>query len=90
MPFLNGKRVSNKEWREARGDAPADWKDAFGYNDGSEPAPDPEAEPVAEEPKPRRRGGRRKKAQADAVAAVTGLDISLDGDDEGSNSEESE
>jgi hypothetical protein len=84
MPYLNGKKVTNEEWLAAT-QAPAQgWKDAFGYDDGT----DPVDEPVAEEPPKPKRRGRGKKAEVEAVVAdVTGLDITLDDDDDDTDTE---
>jgi hypothetical protein len=72
MPYLNGKKVSNEAWVEAKSGAAVGWKDAFGYQDG--PAAEPEPEPEAE-PKKRVRGAGKKQEAKAALAAVTGLDI---------------
>jgi len=93
MPYLNGKKVSNAEWIAAKnaGNKPG-WKEAFGYNDGSEESAE-ESAPVVESAPARTRRPRTRKAQTEAaVAAVTGLDIDLDDDEssEESTTEESE
>lgn len=86
MPYLNGRKVSNEEWLAATTTDAVDWKEATGYNDGSDPVEAPEEEA----PKPKRRG-RGKKAEVEAVVAdVTGLDISLDGEDEDEDTDETE
>lgn len=79
MPFINGKRVTNAEFIRHNSGEAVGWRDAFGYADGSpaEQAPEPVEEPRT----PRRRGSRKKAAEA-ALNAVTGLDITLDGEDQ--------
>jgi hypothetical protein len=80
MPYWEGKRVSNAEWRRLRGDKPLTWKEAVGYGSAEEaPAVEPEAEP--EKPRRQRRQGTKKADAEAAVAAITGLDINL-GDEE--------
>lgn len=99
MPYINGKRVSNEEWRAYHSPGGATgWKEAFGWVDGDEPEPEPEA-PAA--PSPRKRSAGKKAAAEAAVAAATGLDINIeatledlsgfdpDDDVESSNDEES-
>jgi len=80
MPFFNGKKVSNSEYRRLKGGGTGvGWKDAFGYNDGSEPPP--EQEPEAPSPKKRTRSTKRSEQAKSAAAALTGLDITLPGDE---------
>jgi hypothetical protein len=82
MPYLNGKRVSNDEYIEAKSGSSVDWKDAFGHNDG-----EAVSEPEAEEPKRRpRRGGKKAEAQS-ALEQITGLDIDLGDDTESQENE---
>lgn len=78
MPYIDGKKVSIREWREAKGDRPLKWNEV-----GADPETATEA-PVEEPAKPKRaRRASTKKAEAqDALAAITGLDIDIDAEDD--------
>lgn len=86
MPYIDGKKVTNAEWRRQKGGT-VGWKEAFGYNDGQDPAPEAAPAPEPEKPKRTRRTSTKQAAAEAAVAAITGLDIDLGGDDEDSTTD---
>lgn len=83
LPFYQGRKVTNDEWVALRSGDAVDWKEATGYNDGSEAASEATAEATEPVKKPRSRRSASKKAQAEAaIVAATGQDIDLDDNEE--------